>query len=202
MNLDKRSNGLLIRWSSVQIVHAPPYYKDASVSFFYYNYNNNTMIVKKDKVVEMHYTLKNDAGEVIDSSKSQGPMPFIQGHGNIIPGLESALEGMKVGESCDVSIKPEDAYGVYIPEAIQEIPMDALKEIDNLAVGMELESRDNDGNRFIVHVKSINKDTVTVDANHPLAGETLHFNVSIENIREPSEDEFAHGHIHSGTCSH
>ncbi|MEO1939464.1 peptidylprolyl isomerase [Candidatus Thioglobus sp.] len=160
------------------------------------------MTVKKDKVVEMHYTLKNDKGDVIDSSKDKEPMPFIQGHGNIIPGLESALEGMKIGESCDVSVNPEEGYGVHHPEAIQEIPMEALKDIDNLKVGMELQSQDEKGNPFIVRVKEINKDTVTVDANHPLAGETLHFSVSIENVRGASKEELEHGHVHSGSCSH
>ena len=160
------------------------------------------MTVKKDAVVEMHYTLKNDSGSVIDSSEGKDPMPFIQGHGNIIPGLESALEGMKIGESCDISVKPEDAYGVHHSEAIQEIPMGALKGIDNLEVGMELQSQDEKGNPFIVHIKEINKDTVTVDGNHPLAGETLHFSVSIENVREASKEELEHGHVHSGSCSH
>ena len=160
------------------------------------------MTVKKDAVVEMHYTLKNDAGDVIDSSKGQEPMPFIQGHGNIIPGLESALEGMKIGESCDVSVKPEDGYGVHHPEAIQEIPMEALQGIDNLEIGMQLQSQDEQGNPFVVHVKSINEETVTIDANHPLAGETLHFNVSIEKVREATKDELEHGHVHSGSCSH
>jgi FKBP-type peptidyl-prolyl cis-trans isomerase SlyD len=160
------------------------------------------MTVKKDKVVEMHYTLKNNAGDVIDSSKGKEPMPFIQGHGNIIPGLESALEGMKIGESCDVSVKPEDGYGEHHLEAIQEIPMEALQGIDNLEVGMELQSQDEQGNPFIVHIKSINEDTVTIDANHPLAGETLHFSVSIENVREATKDELDHGHVHSGSCSH
>ena len=160
------------------------------------------MTVKKDKVVEMHYTLKNDAGEVIDSSKGQDPMPFIQGHGNIIPGLESALEGMKIGESCDVSVNPEDGYGEHHAEAIQEIPMSALQGNDNLEVGMELQSQDEQGNPFVVHVNSINEDTVTIDANHPLAGETLHFSVSIENVREATKDELEHGHVHSGSCSH
>jgi len=127
------------------------------------------MTVKKDKVVEMHYTLKNDVGDVIDSSKGQEPMPFIQGRGNIVPGLESALEGMKIGESCDISVKPEDGYGVHHPEAIQEIPMSALQGIDNLEVGMQLQSQDEQGNPFVVHVKSINEDSVTIDANHPLA---------------------------------
>tara|TARA_B100001079_G_scaffold269598_1_gene282143 strand:- start:18 stop:500 length:483 start_codon:yes stop_codon:yes gene_type:complete len=160
------------------------------------------MTVKKDKVVEMHYTLKNDANEVIDSSQGKEPMPFLQGHGNIIPGLESALEGMKVGESCDISVKPEDAYGVHRPEAIQEIPMEALKGIEDLQVGMELQSQDEQGNQFIVRVEEIKEETVLINANHPLAGETLHFNVSIENVREASEDELKHGHVHSGSCSH
>ena len=160
------------------------------------------MTIKKDAVVEMHYTLKNDAGEVIDSSKGKEPMSFIQGHGNIIPGLEKALEGMKVGETCDVSVTPEDAYGVHHEEGIQEIPKDALQSIENLEVGMELQSQDDQGNPFIVRVEKINEETVTVNANHPLAGETLHFNVSIENVREATKDELEHGHVHSGSCSH
>jgi FKBP-type peptidyl-prolyl cis-trans isomerase SlyD len=160
------------------------------------------MTVKKDAVVEMHYTLKNDAGDVIDSSQGKEPMPFIQGHGNIIPGLESALEGMKIGESCDISVKPEEGYGAYHDEGVQDIPMDALQGIDNLEVGMELQSQDEQGNPFIVHIKSINEDSVTVDANHPLAGQILHFSVSIENVREATKDELDHGHVHSGSCSH
>ena len=76
------------------------------------------MTVKKDKVVEMHYTLKNDAGEVLDTSDGKDPMPFLQGHGNIIPGLEKALEGLKVGDTCDVSVEPEDAYGKYHDEGV------------------------------------------------------------------------------------
>ena len=160
------------------------------------------MNVQKDKVVEMHYTLKDDSGEVIDSSIGNEPMPFIQGHGNIIPGLEKALEGMKVGESCDVSVKPEDAYGVHYPDAIQDVPMEAMKAVEDLKVGMELQSKDNQGNAFIVRVTEIKDDSVKVDANHPLAGETLHFNVSIENIREASKDELEHGHVHSASCSH
>ncbi|MBT3277656.1 peptidylprolyl isomerase [Candidatus Thioglobus sp.] len=160
------------------------------------------MTVQKDAVVEMHYTLKNDAGEVIDSSQGKEPMPFIQGHGNIIPGLEKALEGMKVGETCDVSVAPEDAYGVHHAEGIQEIPMEALQGIENLEVGMELQSQDEQGNPFIVRVEEIKEEVVVINANHPLAGETLHFNVSIEKVREATADELEHGHVHSGTCSH
>ncbi|HIB97864.1 MAG TPA: peptidylprolyl isomerase [Candidatus Thioglobus sp.] len=160
------------------------------------------MTVKKDAVVEMHYTLKNDAGEVVDSSKGQDPMPFIQGRGNIIPGLEKALEGMKVGDTCDVSVKPEDAYGVHHAEGIQEIPKEALQGIENLEIGMELQSQDEQGNPFIVRVEEIKDDVVIINANHPLSGQTLHFNVSIESVREATADELEHGHVHSASCSH
>lgn len=160
------------------------------------------MTVKKDKVVDMHYTLKNDAGEVIESSQGKDPMSFLQGHGNVMPGLEKALEGMKVGESCDVSIDPEDAYGEHREEGVQEVPMKALQGIENLAVGMVLQSQDEQGNQFTVRVEKINEETVTVNANHPLAGETLHFTVSIENIRDASDEELEHGHVHSGSSSH
>jgi FKBP-type peptidyl-prolyl cis-trans isomerase SlyD len=160
------------------------------------------MSIKKDAVVEMHYTLKNDAGEVVDSSKGQDPMPFIQGRGNIIPGLEKALEGMKVGDTCDVSVKPEDAYGVHHAEGIQEIPKEALQGIENLEIGMELQSQDEQGNPFIVRVEEIKDDVVIINANHPLSGQTLHFNVSIESVREATADELEHGHVHSASCSH
>ena len=160
------------------------------------------MTVKKDAVVEIHYTLKNDAGEVLDSSVGKHPMPFMHGRGHIIAGLEKAVEGMEVGESCDVSLAPEDAYGIYDKEAIQEIPMDALKGIDKLEVGMNLQSQDQHGNPVTVRVLKITKKAITVDANHQLAGETLHFNLKIESIREATEEELSHGHVHSGSCSH
>ncbi|WXU00867.1 MAG: FKBP-type peptidyl-prolyl cis-trans isomerase SlyD [Catillopecten margaritatus gill symbiont] len=162
------------------------------------------MVVKQDMVVEMHYTIKNDAGDVLDTSKDQEPMPFLQGHGNIVPGLEKAIEGLKVGESCNVSVEAKDAYGEYHDEGVQEIPMEALQGVPDLKVGMELQSQDENGNPFIVVVKEIGSDVVTVDANHPLAGQTLHFDVSIENVREATKEELDHGHIHAhgSSCSH
>ena len=155
------------------------------------------MKVGKDKVVLMHYTLKNDAGDVIDSSDGADPLPFLQGHGNIIPGLESALEGSKVGDKLDVSIKPEEGYGVRMKDAIQEIPSSALKGVDEVKVGMQLQSQDKDGNAFLVNVTKIEDDKITVDANHPLAGQTLHFSVSIESIRKAEDEELSHGHVHA-----
>ena len=168
-------------------------------SFFIFGAN---MKVGKDKVVLMHYTLKNDAGDVFDSSDGGDPLPFLQGHGNIIPGLESALEGSKVGDKLDVSIKPEKAYGERMKDAIQEIPKSALKGIDEVKVGMQLQSQDQDGNAFLVSVTKIEDDKITVDANHPLAGETLHFSVSIESVRKAEAEELSHGHVHSNGHEH
>ena len=155
------------------------------------------MKVGKDKVVLMHYTLKNDAGDVIDSSDGADPLPFLQGHGNIIPGLESALEGSKVGDKLDVSIEPEEGYGERMKDAIQEIPSSALQGVDEVKVGMQLESQDKDGNAFLVSVTKIEDDKITVDGNHPLAGQTLHFSVSIESIRKAEAEELSHGHVHA-----
>ena len=155
------------------------------------------MKVGKDKVVLMHYTLKNDAGDVIDSSDGADPLPFLQGHGNIIPGLESALEGSKVGDKLDVSIKPEEGYGERMKDAIQEIPSSALQGVDEVKVGMQLQSQDKDGNAFLVSVTKIEDDKITVDGNHPLAGQTLHFSVSIESVRKAEAEELSHGHVHA-----
>jgi len=155
------------------------------------------MKVGKDKVVLMHYTLKNDAGDVIDSSDGAEPLPFLQGHGNIISGLESALEGSKVGDKLDVSIEPEEGYGLRMKDAIQEIPSSALKDVDEVKVGMQLQSQDKDGNAFLVTVTKIEDDKITVDGNHPLAGQTLHFSVSIESIRKAEAEELSHGHVHA-----
>ena len=160
------------------------------------------MKVGKDKVVLMHYTLKNDAGDVIDSSDGADPLPFLQGHGNIIPGLESALEGSKVGDKLDVSIKPEEGYGERMKDAIQEIPSSALKGIDEVKVGMQLQSQDKDGNAFLVTVTKIDDDKITVDGNHPLAGQTLHFSVSIESVRKAEAEELSHGHVHADGHHH
>ena len=160
------------------------------------------MQVGKDKVVLMHYTLKNDAGDVIDSSDGADPLPFLQGHGNIIPGLESALEGSKVGDKLDVSIEPEEGYGIRMQDAIQEIPSSALKGVDEVKVGMQLQSQDKDGNAFLVNVTKIEDDKITVDGNHPLAGQTLHFSVRIKSVRKAEAEELSHGHVHADGQHH
>jgi FKBP-type peptidyl-prolyl cis-trans isomerase SlyD len=102
-----------------------------------------------------------------------------------------------VGDKLDVSIEPEEGYGLRMQDAIQEIPSSALQGVDEVKVGMQLQSQDKDGNAFLVSVTKIEDDKITVDGNHPLAGQTLHFSVSIESIRKAEAEELSHGHVHA-----
>lgn len=159
------------------------------------------MEIQHNSVVGMHYTLKNDAGEVIDSSEGDAPLTFLQGHGNIIHGLERALAGLKVGDTKDVVVEPEDGYGEYDEELVQEVPRSAFEGIEELEVGMQFHA-DTDGGLIPITVVEIADDLITVDGNHELAGERLHFSVRIESIREATEEELAHGHIHGEDDDH
>jgi len=154
------------------------------------------MNIEKDRVVSIHYKLTNDAGEVIDSSEGHPPLSYLHGHHGIISGLEQALEGKAAGDSLQVSIQPEDAYGEINPEMIQTIPRSAVADIDNLAPGMTLQADDGSGNVHHVVVREVNDDTVVIDANHPLAGQVLHFDVTVDSVREATPEEIAHGHAH------
>ena len=153
------------------------------------------MNVSKNKVVSIDYTLKNDAGETLDTSNGREPLSYIHGLGYIVPGLENALEGKKSGDSLKVSVKPEDGYGLYNKDLNFDLEKDKFNEIENLTVGMQVQMQTEHG-PVVLTVKSIEDDKVTLDANHPLAGETLHFDVAIKEIREATEEEIEHGHIH------
>lgn len=159
-----------------------------------------SMQVSKDHAVEIHYTLKNDAGEVLDSSEGEAPLPFLCGAQNIIAGLEDALLGKKVGDKVDVTVEAADGYGEYREDLIQKAPREAFQGVDTLEVGMEFHAQTPEGLRSLV-ITEINGDEITVDGNHPLAGQRLHFAVSIESIREATKEELDHGHIHAaGGC--
>lgn len=159
------------------------------------------MKIESNQVVSMHYTLKNAAGDVVDTSDGQEPLVFIQGHGNIIPGLESAIEGKAVGDALDVVIAAAEGYGERHEELVQKAPLSAFEGIEGLEVGMRLEAMTEQG-PVPVRIAAIEGEEVTVDGNHELAGEELHFNVKIEDIREATEDELEHGHVHTDSCSH
>ncbi len=153
------------------------------------------MQVAKNKVVMIDYTLTNARGEVLDSSKDGPPLPYLHGAGNIIPGLEAALEGKNEGDTVLASIPPEDAYGNRDEQLVQEVPRDRFEGIQNVAVGMEFQAS-TDAGVHVVKVVAIDDDTVTVDANHALAGEVLNFDVKVVEVRDATEEELAHGHVH------
>jgi len=153
------------------------------------------MQVSENKVVSFHYTLKNDAGEVLDSSKGRDPLTYLHGAGNIIPGLEKALEGKDAGDHVDVSVAPEEAYGNRNDALIQSVPRSAFEGVDEILPGMQFQAQTPNGMQILTVVK-VEDDIVVVDGNHPLAGETLHFSVDITDVREATEEELAHGHAH------
>lgn len=154
------------------------------------------MAIAENKVVSIHYTLTNDAGETLDSSVGRGePLAYLHGHGNIIPGLENALTGKAVGDKLDVKVSPEDGYGPRHEQLIQQVPRDAFQGVDTLEIGMQFQAETGQGPQLFT-ITAVGDAEVTVDGNHPLAGENLNFAVEITEIRDASEEELEHGHVH------
>jgi FKBP-type peptidyl-prolyl cis-trans isomerase SlyD len=154
------------------------------------------MIVEKNKVVSINYTLTSTAGEVLDSSEVGTPLDYLHGSGNLIPGLEKALEGKKTGDRLTVTVPPEEGYGLYDDGLILNIKKDRFDTEDDVKTGMEFSGQTEDGEFHIFRVISIKGDKVKVDGNHALAGQTLNFEVSVAGIREATEEELTHGHVH------
>ena len=153
------------------------------------------MLIKKDCVVAMHYTLTNDQGEVLDSSEGRDALKFLQGAHNIIPGLEKAMEGKQTGDAFEVSIEPEEAYGVRHEQMIQKVPLSAFQGVDNVEVGMTFQAETEQG-PVPVKITDVTDDVVTVDGNHELAGQRLPFKVKVEEVREATQEEMEHSHAH------
>lgn len=159
------------------------------------------MQIDKHTVVTIDYTLSNDQGEVVDTSSNSQPLAYLHGTGNIIPGLEEALEGKASGDEVQVSIPPEKAYGEHDEQLKQVVPRDRFEGVEQLEPGMQFQAQTEGGAR-IVTISAIDGDDVTVDANHPLAGETLHFEVAVRDVREATSEEIEHGHVHDGDTQH
>lgn len=155
------------------------------------------MRIADNVAVFIHYTLTDDEGVVIDSSEGDEPLGYLHGQGNIIPGLEKALVGKQVGDKLDVVVTPEEGYGVYDDDLLEVVPRSTFKGIKKLEPGMEFQARSDEGEQMYT-VVSIEGDEVTIDGNHPLAGETLHFQVEITDVREATAEELEHGHVHDG----
>jgi len=153
------------------------------------------MQVAKNTVVTIDYTLTNNDGEVLDSSKGQEPLAYIHGIGYMIPGLENALEGKSEGDSLKVSIEPRDAYGERDESLVKTVDRALFGGIDKLEPGMQFQAQTPEGVE-IVTVTAVNGDEVTVDGNHPLADVTLNFDVRVLGVREATAEELEHGHVH------
>ena len=154
------------------------------------------MLIAANKAVSIDYTLTNDAGEVIDSSAGGAPMVYLHGAGNIIVGLEKALEGKTAGDELSVAVEPQDAYGEYSAELVAVLGRDMFEGVDELEVGMQFHASGPDGSMQIVTIRDLDGDEVTVDGNHPLAGQRLNFQVKVVNVRDAHAEEIAHGHVH------
>lgn len=154
-------------------------------------------VVKDDLVVSMSYELTVD-GELIDTSENiEGEViAFIQGSGNIIPGLEQALYGMKVGESKQVKVEPEAAYGVVDQDAFIWVPREEFPDSIPLEVGTVFEMREESGETHLARITELQEEQVHVDLNHPLAGKTLEFKIDIVDLRPATDEELEHGHVH------
>lgn len=152
--------------------------------------------IAENSVVNIHYELKDDQGQVLDSSKGAEPLSYLHGAGNIIPGLEKALAGKAEEETFQVRIEPEEGYGEPSPELIQTLPKTAFQGVEKVEVGMNFEAQAPDGSVQRVQVKDVADDEVTIDANHPLAGTPLNFDIEVVGVREATEEEVAHGHAH------
>lgn len=153
------------------------------------------MSITQDQVVSIHYTLRDDAGEVIDASAAGAPLAYLHGHGNLIPGLERELTGKSAGDRLQVKIAARDGYGEYDSALVQRVPRRALKGVPNLKVGMRLQTQGAHGARAVT-VTQVVGDMVTLDGNHPLAGKNLNFEVQIAAVREATAEELTHGHVH------
>jgi len=153
------------------------------------------LTIKQNSVVTFHYTLKDDSGAVIDSSSSDEPLAYLHGHGNLVPGLERELEGKSAGDKLSVTVSPADGYGEYDKQLVQRVPRRSFKGIDKITVGMRLHAQTAEGQRPVT-VTHVAGDMVTIDANHPLAGKNLNFEIDISDVREATEEELAHGHVH------
>ncbi len=158
------------------------------------------MHIEKNRVVALHYTLRDDQGVVLDTSDGRHPMSYLHGKGNIIPGLEQALAGKTTGDKLDVTVPPEQGYGRRDDRLVQIIPRSKFADIGEITPGMKVRASGAQGTRNVT-VTKVERDFITVDANHPLAGRTLHFSLEVTEVRKATHEEISHGHVH-GTGGH
>jgi len=153
------------------------------------------VLIEKNRVVTLQYTLRDEQGAVIDSSSGRGPLSYLHGKGNIIPGLEKALSGKSAGDKLDVTVAPEQGYGARDERLVQIVPRAKFAQVAGLSPGMQVRAQGPQGPRLVTVVR-VDRDFVTVDGNHPLAGRTLHFSLEVAGVRKATHEEVSHGHVH------
>ncbi|MDA3809324.1 MAG: peptidylprolyl isomerase [Spirochaetaceae bacterium] len=158
--------------------------------------------IQDNLVVTINYKLTDDEGIVLDSSEGDEPMAYIHGTDSLVPGLEKAMYDKSIGDSLKVRVESADGYGEILPDLVQEMDRKDFKDMEPIEVGMEFHSQDENGEILQIEIKKIENDKVTIDANHPFAGMNLNFEIDIVDIREASEEELDHGHVHDGHHHH
>lgn len=159
------------------------------------------MLISDKKIVTLDYTLTDNTNQIIDQSKD-GTFAYLHGAQNIIPGLEKALLDKKAGDHVKVSINPEEGYGLRDESMIQEVSVEMFESGEPVQVGQQFHAQGPDGHDIVITVTKVEDDTVTIDGNHPLAGVQLNFDVTVVDVREASEEEIDHGHVHDGHHHH
>ena len=155
-----------------------------------------SLLIGDKLVVSMHYKLTDAEGTVIDSSEGSDPLTYLHGAGNIIPGLEKELVGKTEGATMQVTVDPSEGYGELNPEMIQTVPREAFQGVESIEAGMTFQAEGPDGSAQHIVVKEVDGDNIIIDANHPLAGKELNFDVEVVSVREATEEELDHGHVH------
>lgn len=154
------------------------------------------MKIETNKVVGIHYTLTLESGELVDTTKDAEPLLYLAGSQQIIPGLESELMGCSVGDNKKVVIQPEDGYGEYDETLVQKLPREMFTGIDQIEVGMEFQTQSPSGDAQYVIVTQVSDEEITIDGNPEFAGKVLHFDVTVDSIRDAEPEEIDHGHVH------
>jgi FKBP-type peptidyl-prolyl cis-trans isomerase SlyD len=160
------------------------------------------MRITRHKVVTIDYTLTDNGGTVLDSSEGAEPLAYIHGIGNLISGLEEALEGLAAGDSLQVTVSPEKGYGDRRDDLRQVVPRDRFETDEGIEIGMMFHTPTSDGGMQVVRVVEVSPQSVTVDGNHPLAGVTLNFAVTVTGVRDATAEEIDHGHVHGDGGHH
>ncbi|KFA88064.1 FKBP-type peptidyl-prolyl cis-trans isomerase [Archangium violaceum] len=160
------------------------------------------MQIAKDSVVTIDYRLHLGDGKIIDESEPGDPLVYLHGYEEIVPGLEKALEGKKAGESLKVVVEPKDGYGEYDPDGVEEVPREDFPPDMELEAGGVVSATDEDGDDVEFLVKEVRAKTVVIDFNDPMAGKTLHFDVTVREVRAATKEELEHGHAHAPGHEH